>query len=205
MHITCPECSTKFIIKKEQLGAKGRRMRCSKCSHIWFQQTSDKLSEKKQKVQRKITPETRFYDGNARLLPTIITKKPKKKNYKLLEWLLVIFTFLALVVFVELINLGYSYSKKFSVAGVNITVVDDSNVLVTYVVKNNTDKPSPLPIMRFRFYDGTGRIVKRFLVENFTTKLEPKKNIIINREFHVSGVKAVDITLGSKLDFILRY
>lgn len=204
MHITCPQCTTKFIVKKEQLGAEGRRMRCSKCSHIWFQQISEKIVEKKkQKIQKKITPETRFYDGNARLLPTIVTQ-PLKKNYRVMEWLLAIFTCLTIIIFSE-IFITNSHSNSFSVNNVNIVRVDSGNVLVSYVIKNNTDKPSHLPIMRFRFYDDKGLIIKRFLVENVTTKLEPKQSVSINREFSVSDARVVDVTLGSKLDFLLRY
>jgi predicted Zn finger-like uncharacterized protein len=36
MILTCPECSTRFQIPAESLG-EGRRVRCSRCSHRWFQ------------------------------------------------------------------------------------------------------------------------------------------------------------------------
>lgn len=37
MIITCPNCSTRYLVAEDKIGAKGRRVRCAKCSHIWFQ------------------------------------------------------------------------------------------------------------------------------------------------------------------------
>ena len=36
MILTCPECSTRFQVPAESLG-EGRTVRCSRCSHRWFQ------------------------------------------------------------------------------------------------------------------------------------------------------------------------
>jgi predicted Zn finger-like uncharacterized protein len=37
MILTCPECSTRFQVPAESLG-EGRTVRCSRCSHRWFQE-----------------------------------------------------------------------------------------------------------------------------------------------------------------------
>lgn len=37
MLITCPECETSFSIPTNALGEKGRKVKCSSCSHVWFQ------------------------------------------------------------------------------------------------------------------------------------------------------------------------
>lgn len=37
MILTCPSCSTRFVVKTEALGDAGREVRCGKCSHKWFQ------------------------------------------------------------------------------------------------------------------------------------------------------------------------
>ena len=34
MYIACPECDTKFVVKPEQIGKEGRKVKCSKCSHV---------------------------------------------------------------------------------------------------------------------------------------------------------------------------
>ncbi|WP_120497821.1 zinc-ribbon domain-containing protein [Kiloniella sp. EL199] len=38
MIVSCPECSSKFRIAPEALGASGRKVRCSSCRHTWFQE-----------------------------------------------------------------------------------------------------------------------------------------------------------------------
>ncbi|MGH6948902.1 MAG: MJ0042-type zinc finger domain-containing protein [Kiloniellales bacterium] len=37
MKLTCPSCGTSFFIGDAILGDKGRKVRCSKCKHIWYQ------------------------------------------------------------------------------------------------------------------------------------------------------------------------
>lgn len=37
MILTCPSCETRYLLNTAVLGAEGRRVRCSKCAHIWHQ------------------------------------------------------------------------------------------------------------------------------------------------------------------------
>ena len=37
MILTCQNCSTRYLIDPRALGATGRRVRCAKCYHIWYQ------------------------------------------------------------------------------------------------------------------------------------------------------------------------
>ncbi|CAA7614128.1 conserved hypothetical protein [Candidatus Terasakiella magnetica] len=37
MLITCPDCSTNFSIPDAALGTEGRKLKCAKCGHKWFQ------------------------------------------------------------------------------------------------------------------------------------------------------------------------
>ena len=46
MKLTCPECSQSFSVPDNAIGPKGRKLRCSKCSHEWHQ-TLEMLEEKK--------------------------------------------------------------------------------------------------------------------------------------------------------------
>ena len=38
MKVICPECSADFNVPTDVLGRNGKRVRCSQCSHIWFQE-----------------------------------------------------------------------------------------------------------------------------------------------------------------------
>lgn len=37
MIISCPACSTKFVVDAKKLGPDGRRVRCGNCGHMWHQ------------------------------------------------------------------------------------------------------------------------------------------------------------------------
>lgn len=37
MIVTCPTCSTRYLVETEKLGAQGRMVRCGSCGHTWYQ------------------------------------------------------------------------------------------------------------------------------------------------------------------------
>lgn len=39
MILTCPDCSARFAVEAEKLGPDGRRVKCGKCGHVWFEST----------------------------------------------------------------------------------------------------------------------------------------------------------------------
>lgn len=53
MHITCTKCSTRYVVKADSIGDKGRIVKCAKCGHKWHQKPA--TSEEKEKVKRIVT------------------------------------------------------------------------------------------------------------------------------------------------------
>jgi len=45
MLITCPDCATNFSIPDAALGASGRKLKCAKCGHKWFQEPMMVMTE----------------------------------------------------------------------------------------------------------------------------------------------------------------
>lgn len=47
MVITCPNCQTKFMVPSQALVPDGRKVRCSRCAHVWFQGPHEEEGKKK--------------------------------------------------------------------------------------------------------------------------------------------------------------
>ncbi len=45
MIVTCSACKTRFVVSPSAIGDEGRRVRCARCSHTWFQTPSDDMLE----------------------------------------------------------------------------------------------------------------------------------------------------------------
>ena len=45
MFLSCPECSTRYLLDPLELGGDGRRVRCARCAHIWFQAPEEEPEE----------------------------------------------------------------------------------------------------------------------------------------------------------------
>lgn len=213
MYIICPKCNTNFVITENQIGKTGRKVRCSKCKHIWIAKQTNKNnhSSKKENIiptkneSKPITPETRFYDGNARLLPTII-KDRNNQDAKLCfyKWAITLLV-IVMIISLDVINFGhFRFSQDFIVKEVDARSIDNNKTKIEFTIVNNTTRTLNLPIIRYRFFDKNNKIITRKLVENKIAKLEPKESITIYKEFEIKAVN-LDVTLGSKLDFIMRY
>ena len=43
--LQCPECSNRFRVPADAIGAAGRKVRCASCKHVWYAQRQDLLTE----------------------------------------------------------------------------------------------------------------------------------------------------------------
>lgn len=53
MHITCDHCHARYLVKASDIGAKGRKVKCTACHHVWHQGPADAAEQEIiQKIQQ---------------------------------------------------------------------------------------------------------------------------------------------------------
>jgi predicted Zn finger-like uncharacterized protein len=52
MILTCPACSTRYMVDASALGSEGRRVRCAKCGHTWMQAPPQDLPKRIEEAAR---------------------------------------------------------------------------------------------------------------------------------------------------------
>ena len=72
MHISCAKCSTRYVVKAESIGDKGRMVKCAKCGHKWFQKPA--TFEEKEIVKN-------IQSNVAAAINKEASEQPKKSNH----------------------------------------------------------------------------------------------------------------------------
>lgn len=206
MYISCPECEAKFVVRADQIGPNGRKVKCSKCSHIWLQQLSDDM-----KIEPVLTPTQAAAEiplGNGVNLPALLPVKIPAYLYALP--FLLITMILGLIFLMFPAKLGFDTmldSKHLSVKDIKIDNQKElDKITVSYKILNSSDKESPMPLVRIRLFDKNNRILKTHVVDHSKIDLSPKQYVLIKTEFVPAppSTESVDIMIGNKLDFFLR-
>lgn len=214
MYITCPKCNTSFLILPEQIGFAGRKVRCSKCSNIWHQ----KPKENYIKSEPVINSEKQIYQnkpGSGINLPALLPTKISRYLYALPLVLLVLIMSLSIVLFQDYLdNDSEDAAKLLNIGDINVTAAKETDeITITYKVVNSSDQVLPMPLVRVRLFDENNNILKshitqpKFHIEDKSDiSLLPKQSIVIKTKFSSvpNSTQQVDITLGSRLAFILR-
>lgn len=213
MYLTCPECYTSFVVSADQIGPKGRRVRCSKCSHGWFASpvkskvssspknlsfnTSDRVGKGEEKFEKGVN------------LPALLPINIPFYLYFVPIILLCAVIFSSLLIFnekLELIGMN-KVSNDLSVHDVNIAYDKPSgNIIASYKIVNKSDHVLPLSSIRIRLLDHNHRILKTHVANESEARLESKQFVTVKTNFSDAppNVEFIDITLGNKLDFFLR-
>ncbi|MEO3434137.1 DUF3426 domain-containing protein [Inquilinus sp. CAU 1745] len=103
MLLTCPSCSTRYAVDSAKLGASGRKVRCARCSHQWFQEPPPETEEDIRRTVFAPQPEPTVRPiPPGSNLPATWTGNPPRRTGLAAAW-----TALALLV-VGLLAVGYA-------------------------------------------------------------------------------------------------
>lgn len=207
MYIACPKCATTFTVLPEQIGPLGRKVKCSKCLTVWHQRLEDQVRVEPvlspPLASSKMTPM-----GNGVNLPALLPIKLPVYLYISPPILLALIIFLSVILFPDFFGVRtLTKYKELSVEDIHIeNKKEDNRIIVSYKIMNSSDHAVVMPLVRVRLLDKGSNILKYHVADQTGVALAPSQYVSIKTEF-VSpplSTKLVDVTLGNRLDFLLR-
>ncbi len=170
MILTCNECETKFLVQAEQLGEKGRRVRCGNCSAVWFVKppepetvAEEKKVEKEQKENLKEAVAQKAA-GVEPSLPSTVVTQPVPKWLKAAVVVLVFANALAFVVLNKKMigqtsfydMLGQYETKGLEISAASVSFKEEEGKKVAeleWAIENTSDERRDLPARRIKILD----------------------------------------------------
>lgn len=222
MILTCGNCSTQFSIPDGALGARGRKVKCSRCSHSWFQAPDpSEIPETAETTpleaipsveSESLTPEPRAAAPVFTPPPPVYAPAPPalKITTALLALFMVMGGALAAVSFLGLSNFGMADTSKFAFQDMSFTStpLESGKIALGFsgLVRNDAATTRPSPIVTVILYDRAGREMRALEYEfpiasieaGKTIPFEPKINNIPN------SLSRVVLELGNGLEQTLR-
>ena len=135
MYIACPECDTRFVVTPEQIGTHGRKVKCSKCSHIWHQRLDNHL-----RIEPVLEPVTLVATplGKGVNLPALLPIKIPAYLYGLPVLLIGMIVFMTITLFQDSFGLhSILNDKELSIRDLQITNNKElGKIIVNYKVLN---------------------------------------------------------------------
>jgi predicted Zn finger-like uncharacterized protein len=204
MYIACPECDTKFVVTSEQIGKHGRKVKCSKCSHIWHQRLDDQV-----RVEPTLTmPSVTTPLGNGVNLPALLPIKIPHYLYMTPVLMLGLIILMLAMLFPN--NLGFESLLNSNDLHIKDIQIENQKYLekitVAYKVHNTSLKEVKMPLVRIRLFDKNNRIIKTLIDDHTDRDMAPNQFIKIEAEFVPAppAADSIDIMIGNKIDFIIR-
>lgn len=204
MYIACPECNTKFAIKKEQIGESGRKVKCSKCSHIWH------YDPKKEEPKSPAIKHEDVVNRPAQTKPAKGVNVPALRPKKIpsyLPWIPYLIIGFIIVVSIILFNTSLLNHSPLELRNMQITKdVDLGKLTVAYKVFNSSDKELKMPLVRVQLIDNNNNILKSRIDDHTHLMIAPNKSVQVKTEFSPvpESAENINIMIGNKLDFLLQ-
>nr|WP_253308088.1 MJ0042-type zinc finger domain-containing protein [Rickettsia endosymbiont of Ceutorhynchus assimilis] len=211
MYITCPNCQTKFTVFNEQIGINGRKVKCSKCRHIWHQKLDYNATKLTDFAKIEETPEAittpfknEFYtEGSG--LPALLPRKPPNYSFFSLLWI-------SFIIFSSIILLedNCRFLVRYDQLKIDHIVIQDiknpDRIKISYAVTNPSSYQISNLIFRVRIIDKNRKILDSYVTNKMNINILPDQTI--NMAIELDGLppfaEYLDITIGNKFDFLFK-
>jgi len=210
MIISCQNCKAAFIVAAEQIGATGRKVKCSKCQNMWYATVpADVLYNEQLATEHLSAPPHNLSYTN---LPVVISTKISKTLFFAPLFMLILIVATFFVFYPNLMNkfgLCKYVCEPYNVRIQDISYEFDSShkkIMIEYSIANNTLAKARLPLIEVKLIDSSNNILQKTYIENNDIWLDPDGSVKAKTEFdNISPhSKFVRIALGSKIKFLFR-
>lgn len=178
MFVSCPKCSTKFLVPDDALGETGRKVRCGSCEHIWHQEPlSEKVKEEIEEVKQEqeenlAQAEEDEKKGVEPKLPAVYEVKKAPRWLKIAAIILFVVNCFGFVIFYKSVighTSFYDLVGQYETEGVFIEKVvmldpyiskDGIIHYVDWIVKNGNDETREIPMAKLTMLDSSKNEIK---------------------------------------------
>jgi len=193
------------MVLPKQIGEFGRKVKCSKCDHIWHQYLNSPMKTESTHNTHSIA-NSRL--GNGVNLPALLPIKIPQYLYCLPILLISLIIFLSVILFQDKFGIqSFLILGEPCVTDIHVeNNKDQAKIILSYKIVNFSDNQIKMPLIRIRLFDSNNKMLKSHIVDQTKISLSPKQYINIKTEFPSAPkhAKKIDITLGNRLDFMLR-
>jgi predicted Zn finger-like uncharacterized protein len=201
MNILCESCNTCFVVDDNVIGVEGKKVRCSKCGHVWYQEQIKCHDD----VKKNMSISERLGIS----LPAVIDS-PKRSTFNTKY---IIFAGISVLIYLILVLFAHNLkiTNDFVTQGLSVDTVEfeqqqsSGKVKLSYKILNNSTEVRESPAIKVRFFDNENNIIKAGILED-KILIEPQNYVLVETEFKdvTKAVKNLDVRLGTKLSMILE-
>lgn len=194
MILTCPACSTRYLVNPSNLGRLGRVVRCAKCRHSWMQEAPDDLPRHIDVTPLEQTARPIRKGSNLPALPG-----QNKRRSSLPGWIALLIAVAAVGIGVVagrdvLVEAWPPAARLYSAIGMPAEVLGQglefrdvnferaeqdgrATLIVTGMVANISDKVRTVPLMRASVTSGGAKVIRDWTFSVKEERLLPGESV----------------------------
>ncbi len=221
MIITCPSCSARFVVKTESIGANGRKVRCAKCKHDWFQAPDQQAIAAVAAANPQPEPASTDPIPQGSNVPVAVKTKGKFAVSPLQLGFVGSILLLVLTVGIMQANsvlpkmagfyklFAIYDAKEIALYDVKVEKVDAdkyTDLVITGKIVNQSSEEKHLPDLRISIYDKDKKKLKYITLASKGAMIAPGEKVDFKNQvprIHKDSANVV-IDLGNRIDLAIR-
>lgn len=222
MIITCTSCHTHYEISQDAMPAEGRKVRCTKCKHLWHAMPESQQEEERQPIAESSVHKAHQKESNPR-------PKPKSTPAPVSAWLVAMPMLLGCIALMLImvgayhpISTQFPFTEKiYNLVGiktslgvmfddVRLRLVDHDGVAswkVEGVIQNTSHEQRALTPVRFDIMDKDKKVIATHTMQFKRAILEPEGEHFFEADItypDVDKVAYISLDIGNKLELRAR-